>query len=87
MSKSVLRKEAYRYIQVILGKLPVDASDIDRSQFISLEEISRLREGSADPSVSLVTSLKKLLKGTVAEADIEAHLVLPFVEWHEKHSK
>jgi len=87
MSETVLRKEAYRYIQAILSKLPIDPSDIDRSPVISLEELAKLKEGLADPSVSLIASLKKLLSGIVTEDEIEIHLVLPFVEYSQKHSQ
>ena len=80
MSKNVLRKAAYRYIQAILSKRTIDASDMDGSLTISLEELAKLKEGVADPSASLVASLKKLLNGTVTKAEIEAHLVLPFIE-------
>jgi hypothetical protein len=81
MSKRGLRKEAYRYIQAILSKLPIGASDVDLVLVISLEELRQLKEGVADPSASLVASLKKLLRGTVTEAEIEAYLVLPFTEY------
>jgi len=81
MSKCGLRKEAYRYIQAILSKLPIGASDVDRVLVISLEELRQLKEGAADPSVPLVASLKKLLRGNVTETEIEAHLVLPFTEY------
>jgi len=87
MSKCGLRKEAYRYIQAILSKLPIGASDVDRVLVISLEELSQLKEGVADPSALLVASLKKLLRGTVTEAEIEAHLVLPFTEYGQQHSQ
>ena len=80
MSKCGLRKEAYRYIQAVLSKLPIGAPDVDRLLIISLEELRQLKEGTTDPSVSLVASLKKLLRGTVTEAEVEAHLVLPFIE-------
>ena len=35
-------------------------------------------EGLADPSAELVASLKQLLRGSVTEAEIDAHLVAPF---------
>jgi hypothetical protein len=37
-----------------------------------------LKEGLADPSDELVALLKQLLKSSVTEADIDAHLVEPF---------
>ncbi len=62
------RQEAYRYIRVILNKRPVGELETEWVQTISLEELRQLKEGIADPSVSLVTSLKKLLIGTVTES-------------------
>ena len=78
MSKSVLRKEAYKYILEELSKLPVGSCDADRYLSIPLSELSLLKEGRADPSAALVASLKQLLKGTVTDAEIDAHLVAPF---------
>jgi hypothetical protein len=37
-----------------------------------------LKEGLADPSDTLVALLKQLLKGSVTEAEIDTHLVVPF---------
>jgi hypothetical protein len=37
-----------------------------------------LKEGQADPSTELVALLKQLFKGTSTDAEIEAHLVVPF---------
>ncbi len=80
MSRCGLRKEAYRYIQALLNKPPIGASGLDTVLAVSLEELKQLKEGVADPSLSLVASLKRLLSGTVTEAEIDAHLVLPFLE-------
>jgi len=38
----------------------------------------QIKEGLADPSAELVASLKQLLRGSVVEAEIGAHLVVPF---------
>ncbi len=81
ISKSDLRKEAYKYISEVLSLLPVGSCYPDHYTIVLLSELVLLKEGSADPSAALVTSLKQLLEGTVAEAEIEAHLVVPF----EKH--
>jgi hypothetical protein len=81
ISKSDLRKEAYKYISEGQSTLPVGSCDPDRYTIILLSELALLKEGSADPSAELVTSLKQLLEGTVAEAEIDVHLVVPF----EKH--
>jgi hypothetical protein len=78
MSKSDLRKEAYRYIQERLSKLPASSGDVVQYITISLEELRMLQKGMADPSETLVTTLKQLFKGVVTETEIDAQLVLPF---------
>lgn len=52
-----------------------------------MEELTKLKEGATDPSVSLVASLKKLLGDTVTEAEIENHMILPFVEYNQQLGK
>ncbi len=74
MSKSEVHREAYRYILGRLSKLPADVARDESIPDISLEELNLLKEGRADPSASLVASLKQLLTGTVTESEIEAHL-------------
>ncbi len=78
MSKYNLRKEAYRYIQEKLSKLPIDSCDPDQGLSIPLHELTQLKEGVADPSVVLVATFKRLFSGAVNEAEIDAHLVKPF---------
>ncbi len=80
MSKCDLRKEAYRYIQERLSKLSVSSYDTEQNLSFPLDELMRLKEGVADPSVVLVAALKQLFKGTVTEAEIDAYLVKPFRE-------
>ncbi len=78
MSKCDIRKEACKYIQKRLRKLPVGSCDVDQGLSIPLDELTQLKEGVADPSVVLVATLKQLFRGTVTEAEIDAHLVKPF---------
>ena len=78
MSKCDLRKEAYRYIQERLSKLPVGSCDADQGLSIPLHELTQLKEGVADLSVVLVATFKQLFRGTVTEVEIDAHLVKPF---------
>ena len=78
MSKCDLRKEAYRYIQERLSKLPVGSCDADQGLSIPLHELRQLKEGVADPPAAVVAALKQLFRGTVTEAEIDAHLVKPF---------
>ena len=80
MSKCDLRKEAYRYIQERLSKLPVGSCDADQSLSIPLHELTQLKEGVADPPAAVVATFKQLFKDTVTEAEIDAYLVKPFRE-------
>jgi len=78
MSKSQLRKTAYEYIKGQIGKLHGFSYDTGHPSTISLNELMLLKEGLADPSGELVALFKQLLKGSVNEAGIDAHLVEPF---------
>jgi len=80
MSEYDIRREAYRYILEKLTSLPVRAGNPNESPSITLSELMLLKEGLADPSAELVTLLKQLLRGYVTEAEIDAHLVAPFVK-------
>jgi hypothetical protein len=80
MSKYNLRKQAYRYIQERLGKLPVGCSGPDQGLCISLDELAQLKAGIADPSAMLVATFKQLFRGTIAEAEVDIRLVKPFLE-------
>ena len=77
MSKSELCKTAYEYIKGQAGKLQGLSFDVDHPLTIPLNELL-LKEGLADPSAELVASLKQLLRGSVTEAEIDAHFVVPF---------
>ncbi|MBM3143272.1 MAG: hypothetical protein FJ005_09590 [Chloroflexi bacterium] len=78
MSKSQLRKEAYEYIKRQIGKLHGFPHDANYPSAIPLNELVLLKDGLADPPVELIALLKQLLKGSVTEAEIDAHLVAPF---------
>ena len=80
MSRSALRRDAYKYILERLSKLRIGLCDEDSLSNITLDEIRLLKEGMADPSAALVASLKRLLKGIVSEVEIETYLVKPFEE-------
>jgi len=77
-SRSVLRREAYKYILERLSILGIGYGDIDSLPNIPLDEIRLIKEGTADPSLALVASLKRLMKGLVDESEIENYLVKPF---------
>jgi len=72
------RKEAYEYIREHIVRLHGFSIDSEHSPVVPLNELMLLKEGLIDPSAELVTSLKLLLRGSVTEADIDAHLVMPF---------
>ncbi len=77
------RKIAYQYIVKQNKKLNLKLSrtsdevmnDVNN---ISLNELMRLKEGLADPSLELVQALKKLLLGVATGAEIDKYLVRPF---------
>ena len=77
-SRSALRLEAYKYILERLSKLGIAYGDIDSLPNISLDEIKLIKEGTADPSLALVASLKCLMRGIVDEREIDHYLVNPF---------
>lgn len=74
-----LRKEAYRYIKDRLCSACF-SGEAGKYVTISLYELSLLKEGTADPSAGIVSSLKRLPKGIITETEIDAHLVAPFEE-------
>jgi hypothetical protein len=78
MARNQLRKEAYKYVLEELSSLSPRSSDLGSPPNISLNELMLLKEGLADPSAELVASLKQLFRGSVTEAEIDAHLVVPF---------
>jgi hypothetical protein len=78
MSKSQIRKTAYKYIKGQLSKLHGCSYDAESPLIIPLNELMLLKEGLADPSAELVALLKQLLKGASTDAEIEARLVAPF---------
>ena len=74
-ARSELRKEAYQYVLQILGSLSESSDSSDWSQCIPLEDLRLIKEGLADPSLTLVSLLKDMVKDSSA---IDAHLVIPF---------
>jgi hypothetical protein len=77
-SRSALRREAYKYSLERLSKLGIGYGDIDSLPNIPLDEIRLIKEGTADPSLALVASLKHLMRGIVDEREIENYLEKPF---------
>ncbi len=79
------RKRAYSYILKKAEELNlIDnyrhskiANGID---YISLNDLIELKEGTCDPPLQFVTILKKLLQGTINETEIDKYLVQPFID-------
>ena len=79
MSNSKTRKEAYDYTRELISNRQCDLSgEADYPPVIPLNDLMLLRDGSADPSIELVASLRELLKGQVSDEDINQHLIAPF---------
>jgi len=53
---------------------------------ISLDELVGLKEGLSDPSQELVVALKKILRRVTSEAEIDKHLVKPFLPTNNLYS-
>ncbi len=76
LDRCEMRKEAYRYICENLARiLPLGAAN--DGSIISLDELSLLKAGKADPSPEMVTLIKRWF-GPAGEGEIDAHLVAPF---------
>lgn len=52
---------------------------LESINYISLDDLLRLKERLTDPSPELVAALKKLLRHVVSEAEIDDYLVIPFL--------
>ena len=77
-ARSDLRKEAYHYILQVLNDISAIDGQKECTVCIPLEELRLIKEGNADPSPSLVASLKSILSKSVSESVIDSHLVKPF---------
>ena len=82
-TRSENRKRAYQYIMRQSEKLNLTLhSDSYKTttdvNYISLDDIVRLKKGLADPPPELVLALRNLLKGVASEAEIDEYLVRPF---------
>ncbi len=79
VTRSELRKEAYRYVLQVLKNVPASANNNHNwIQFIPLEELRLVKEGIADPSPALVAVLKDILQGTISDDILDSYLVKPF---------
>jgi len=82
MALSELRKQAYNYITEKLAALPVE-SVRDQNLLIPLEDLRLLKEGKANPSAELMTSLRCLFENIMGDNEFEMNLVAPFEEVKE----
>jgi len=73
-----IRKAAYQYIWQKLGQLQPSSGAANDGFVISLDELSSLKDGTADPSPEMVALVRSLLGHAVGDAEIEANLVTPF---------
>ena len=86
------RVNAYYYIMEKVKNLELH-SDYKLSKiangvdYISLNDLIGLKEGTSDPPPQLVTNLKKLLKGVTSETEIDQYLVQPFRRTIRKASR
>ncbi len=78
LNRCDIRKEAYYYICQRLSKLLALSSAANDGSVISLEELRLLKEGMADPSPEMVALVKRLAGSLISDAEIDAHLVIPF---------
>ena len=77
--RSENRKIAYRYIVEQSKKMNRTSDEVLKDiDNISLDELTRLREGLIDPSSELVQALKKLSLVVTTEDEINKYLVEPF---------
>lgn len=74
-----VRKSAYHYI-CELNKVPICMHFPKEVSSIPLDELQLLKDGVSDPSPRLVADIKKLFVPAVGEAEIDAHLVTPFLD-------
>lgn len=78
------RKRAYDYVIGQAKKVnwdpPIDSDErLADVLDISLDELRSLKEGLSDPSQKLVVEFKKLFGPVINEAEIDSHLITPFL--------
>jgi len=77
------RKKAYSYILKKLKELDPASNYrlsiiVNGIDYISLNHLIELKEGTSDPPLQLVTNLKKILQLTTSEVEIDKYLIQPF---------
>lgn len=73
------RKRAYQYIKEQSEKLnPISDKAITDVNYVSLDELIRLKNGLADPSLELVQALRKLFIGVASKEEMYEYLFRPF---------
>ena len=88
-SQRAKRRKAYEYIlnqskKLDLELLHKEDKTIANISYIPLSDIENVKEGIADPSEELVEVLKKLFCHIASEAEIEDHLVKPFLDKYRR---
>ncbi len=78
-TRSENRKRAYQYIKKQSEKLNlISDKAITDVNYISLDELIRLKNGLADPSLELVQALRKLFIGVASKEEMYEYLFRPF---------
>jgi len=78
-TRSENRKRAYQYIKEQSEKLNlISDKAITDVNYISLDELIRLKNGLADPSLELAQALRKLFIGVANKEEIDGYLFRPF---------
>ena len=83
-SRCESRTRAYHYVVERAQKVNWDlAAETNRktadAYFISLDDLTWLKEGLSDPSRELVAVCKQLFRRVASEAEIDSYLATPFL--------
>ncbi len=81
------RKKAYEYIVITLSqppwRIPLPVSDGRLADILGgivglTDSVRQLREGTHNPTNSLLTAFRAFVEGVVVDSTIDEHLVGPF---------
>ena len=83
LSKIELRQQAFEFIYHKAEELETKESRsiykyIEETDIVNLDDLDKLKRGIADPSIELVSILKKILRPVASDIEIEGSLVKPF---------
>ena len=79
------RKKAYRYIKLVVDRIPAYTTDeitaladVLGGRFGLKDDLRALRDGDSNPTDILINAVRDLLGPTVPDFEISANLVEPF---------